>query len=46
MEPPVSVPVAAKHKSAETADADPPEDPPGDSFLLLFASCHGFTTSP
>ena len=29
IEPPVSVPIAARHKSAATADADPPEDPPG-----------------
>ena len=29
IEPPVSVPVAPKHKSAATAAADPPEDPPG-----------------
>ena len=29
IDPPVSVPVAPKHKSAATAAAEPPEDPPG-----------------
>ena len=29
IDPPVSVPVAAKHKSAATAAADPPDEPPG-----------------
>ena len=32
MEPPVSLPNATWHKSAATAAADPPEDPP-DTFL-------------
>ena len=34
MEPPVSVPVAAKAALAATAAADPPDDPPG----VLFSS--------
>ena len=29
MEPPVSVPVEPKHKSAATAAAEPPDEPPG-----------------
>ena len=29
MDPPVSVPVAAAHRRAATAAAEPPEDPPG-----------------
>ena len=43
MEPPVSVPVEPKHKSAATAAADPPEEPPGakgvswlDNGLIVF----------
>ncbi len=28
-EPPVSVPKAAKHMPADTAAAEPPDDPPG-----------------
>ena len=35
IEPPVSVPVAPKHKFAETAEADQPEDPPGTKFLPI-----------
>ncbi len=30
IEPPVSVPVAAGTKHAATAEAEPPEEPPGD----------------
>ena len=41
MEPPVSVPVAAKAALAATAAADPPEEPPG-VFLML----SGFFTAP
>ena len=33
MEPPVSVPVAAGTIPAETAEAEPPELPPGTKFL-------------
>ena len=33
IEPPVSVPVAPRHKFADTAAADPPEDPPGTNFF-------------
>ena len=41
MEPPVSVPMAPKHISDETAAAEPPEDPPG-----LRSRAHGFRTGP
>ena len=34
MEPPVSVAVAAKHRSAATAAEEPPEEPPGTSLSL------------
>ena len=44
IDPPVSVPIAARHKSAATADADPPEDPPGVSNLSEIF--HGFITLP
>ena len=43
IDPPVSVPVAASADLAATAEADPPDDPPGD--ILLFFS-HGLTTFP
>ena len=32
----MSVPVAPKHKSAATAAADPPDEPPGAKGLLFF----------
>ena len=35
MEPPVSVPVEPKHKSAATAAAEPPDEPPGAKGLSL-----------
>ena len=43
MEPPVSVPVAAKAALAATAAADPPDDPPG---VLFSSKFHGLITSP
>jgi hypothetical protein len=44
IEPPVSVPVAARHRSAATAAAEPPEDPPGVS--CRSSTFQGFTTLP
>ncbi len=41
MDPPVSVPVAAAHRWADTAAADPPEEPPGTR-----VSSQGFFTGP
>ena len=41
MEPPVSVPVAAGASMAATAAAEPPDEPPGTSFVS-----HGFRTGP
>ena len=41
IEPPVSVPVAATTKPAATAQAEPPEEPPGT--ISVF---HGFFTAP
>ena len=32
IDPPVSVPVAIAHRSAATADAEPPDEPPGTLF--------------
>ena len=34
IDPPVSVPIVAGVKSAASADADPPDDPPGTVSLL------------
>ena len=45
IDPPVSVPVAASAAPAETTAADPPEDPPGERFLLITLD-QGFITSP
>ena len=41
IEPPVSVPVAAGTKHAATAEAEPPEEPPGDK-----SKFQGFFTGP
>ena len=46
IDPPVSVPVVAKHRFAATAAADPPDDPPGVKSLLLFFDLHGFIHGP
>ena len=35
IEPPVSVAVANEQRLALTAAADPPEEPPGESFSLI-----------
>ena len=51
IEPPVSVAVAARHKSAATAADEPPEEPPGTSLSVerspsLPLRRHGETTGP
>src|SRR5213076_336893 len=46
IEPPVSVAVAPIQSSAATADADPPEEPPGTSVVLEPSRRHGLTTGP
>ena len=46
IEPPVSVAVAARHKSAATAAADPPDDPPGTSATLDPLRRQGLVTGP
>src|SRR5271170_5276589 len=46
IDPPVSVPVDPMAMREATAAADPPEEPPGTSFALLPARCHGFSTGP
>ena len=46
IEPPVSVPVAPTHRCAATAAADPPEEPPGTSFVSAPRRRHGDTTGP
>src|SRR5580704_1188853 len=46
IEPPVSDAVAARHSSAATALADPPDDPPGVSSALEVFDFHGLTTGP
>ncbi len=46
IEPPVSDAVAARQRSAATAEAEPPEDPPGVSGALLARDFHGLVTAP
>ena len=46
IEPPVSVPVAARHKFAETDAAEPPDEPPGTSLALELRARHGLITGP
>src|SRR3954452_18527914 len=46
IEPPVSVAVAPMHKSAATADAEPPEDPPGTRSVLEPSRRQGLATGP
>src|SRR4029077_173598 len=43
---PVAVAGAAMHNSAATADAEPPEEPPGTKFVLPPSRRHGLTTGP
>src|SRR5688500_14132543 len=46
MEPPVSVAVAPRHNPAATAEADPPDEPPGTSFASEACRRHGLSTGP
>ncbi len=46
IEPPVSVPVAARQRSALTAAAEPPEEPPGVSGRLSPRRRQGEATGP
>jgi hypothetical protein len=46
IDPPVSVPVAPRHRLAATAAAEPPDEPPGTSFAFEPARRHGDTTGP
>src|SRR5690606_32613278 len=46
MEPPVSVPVAASAIRAATAAEDPPDEPPGTSFLSYPEGRQGLITGP
>src|ERR1700721_3423740 len=46
IDPPVSVAVAPMHKSAATAEAEPPDEPPGTSVVLTPSRRHGLTTGP
>ena len=47
IEPPVSLAVAPRHRSAATAAAEPPDDPPGVSAAFPPpAAFHGLATGP
>jgi len=46
IEPPVSEPMAPRQSRAATADAEPPDEPPGTSSRLSPARRHGFVTGP
>ena len=46
IEPPVSVPVAPRHRCAATAAAEPPDEPPGTSGVFEPLRRHGDTTGP
>src|ERR1700693_886484 len=46
IEPPVSVAVAPMHSCAATAEAEPPDEPPGTSAVLAPSRRHGLTTGP
>ena len=46
IEPPVSVPVAPRQRSAATAAADPPDEPPGVSGAASPARRQGLTAGP
>ena len=45
IDPPVSVPVASSAERAATAEAEPPDDPPG-TRSAPSAACHGLTAGP
>jgi hypothetical protein len=46
IEPPVSVAVAAAQSQAETAEAEPPDEPPGTRFMFEPSARHGLITGP
>src|SRR5262249_27998611 len=46
IEPPVAAAVAPRQSSAATADADPPEEPPGTSVVLEPSRRQGLATGP
>ncbi len=46
IEPPVSVAVAARQSFAATAADEPPDEPPGTSFVASPLRRHGLTTGP
>ena len=46
IDPPVSDAVAARQRSAETAVADPPDDPPAVSFTFDPLRRHGLDSDP
>jgi len=46
MEPPVSVPVAPRHRPAATAAAEAPEEPPGTSGVFAPFRRHGEIVGP
>ena len=46
IEPPVSVAVAAAQSQALTAEADPPDEPPGTNCAFEPSERHGLITGP
>ena len=46
IEPPVSLPVAARHIFEATAQAEPPEEPPGTKSRLSLFALYGFIVGP
>ncbi|MGY4224594.1 hypothetical protein ACVMIH_001955 [Bradyrhizobium sp. USDA 4503] len=46
IEPPVSVAVAPMQRAAATAEAEPPDEPPGTSVVLEPSRRHGLVTGP
>src|ERR1700759_4790228 len=46
IEPPVSVAVAPMHNNAATAEAEPPDEPPGTSLVSAPSPRHELTTEP
>ncbi|MNC44227.1 hypothetical protein D3C75_931270 [compost metagenome] len=46
IEPPVSEAVAARHRSEATAEAEPPDEPPGVSSASELLAFQGFFTGP
>ena len=46
IEPPVSVPVAARQRLPDTAAAEPPDEPPGTRLAFELRARHGLKTGP